>query len=82
MTQVTLTPEQTKAIAAIGTAIIDTVQDAGDLGVPGGLIYAAMQEKLGIPFHAFVDFMAAMVESGHITRRGELYFAKGRGAPQ
>jgi hypothetical protein len=70
------TPEQLRAVAALGNAIVDAVRGAGPLGAPGGVIYAALMGQ-GCTLERYEQFMAALVRVGRLTKRGECYFVAG-----
>ena len=56
-----MTSEQRKAIAAIGRAIVETVQATGANGAPGS---------------QFESIMGALVGAGLLRKRGQCYFAQ------
>lgn len=72
----TPTPEQLRAIKAVADAIVDAVRAAGSMGAPGGVIYAALMGH-GCTFNQYQQFMGALVRTGKLRQRGDLYFIKG-----
>lgn len=59
----------------VTNAILETIQETGDHGAPGGILYAALMHH-GMSLEYFQEIMAALVQSGKVIKRGELYFAK------
>lgn len=70
-----MTEEQKKAtVALLLQALLDTVKDAGEHGVPSGVMYAALMGR-GITLESFNVLMAALVFSGKVTKCGHVYYA-------
>lgn len=63
-----------KALKAIGDAIVESVRTAGDAGVPGGTLYAALMTH-GATLEQFEAIMGALVAAGKLRKAGQLYFA-------
>jgi len=61
------------AIRAILDAIVEGVKAGGSMGTPGGVLYAALLDKINLS--QFEAIMAALVQSGRLRRQGERYFA-------
>lgn len=61
------------ALLAITEGVIDAVRVAGDQGVPGGVLYAALMTT-GMTLERFEWLMALLVSSGRLVKRGQLYF--------
>jgi hypothetical protein len=70
----TLTPAQAEALRKVVTAVLDTIREAGPLGAPGGVIYAALMH-VGCTLEQYEQLMGALVRSGRVRREGECYFA-------
>ena len=68
-----MTDTQKKVVTMIATAVYSTIKETS-AGVPGGTLYAALMAH-GCQLHQFEQIMAALVNSGVVTKRGELYFA-------
>jgi hypothetical protein len=69
-----MTPQQAAEVMRIVCdLIVGAVKEAGDLGVPGGLLFAAMRTQR-ISLAQFEQLMAALVRTGKLRKRGELYF--------
>jgi len=68
----TATPQQKRALVEAAQALIDAVKIGGDLGVPGGHLYAALIGKLSL--QQFESLMSGIVSAGYLTKRGDLYF--------
>lgn len=68
-----MTRQQT-AIVRIATAVIETIEECGDQGASGGVLYAALM-PLGLSFENFQAVMSACVESGRVSQRGQCYFS-------
>lgn len=68
-----MTQDQKRAaILMIIDAIIDTIREAGPLGAPGGVMYAALMAH-GITLAQFEQLMGAIVRSGKVVKRGQCY---------
>ena len=63
---------QKQAIFALFSAITESVKVAGDLGAPGGVLYAALMGKLTLD--QFEKVMGALVQAGNLKKRGDCYF--------
>lgn len=74
MPQTQPTDAQMQAIVGIVTTIIHTVQEAGPIGAPGGVIYAAMMAH-GLSLGQYEALMRLAVRSGKIALRGQCYVA-------
>lgn len=66
--------EKARAVRGIALAVLAAIRDAGERGVPGGMIYAALMQH-GCSFDGYQTLMGMMVNAGAIERRGECYFA-------
>ena len=51
----------------------EVVRDTGELGTPGGILYAAFMNH-GFSLEAFESLMGAMVQAGRLEKRGQSYF--------
>ncbi len=71
-----MTPQQATALKMICAAVVDVIKCAGDLGAPGGVLYAALMAH-GCSLNQFESLMGAMVRAGVVQKRGDLYFANG-----
>jgi hypothetical protein len=68
-----MTPQQqARAVRMVCGAIVDAVKEAGDLGAPGGVLYAVLQG--GLSLAQFEQVMAALVSVGKLRREGDLYY--------
>lgn len=65
------------AIVAILDAITQSVAAAGEFGAPAGVLYAALMAH-GCTLNQFQSFMSYLERRGKVTRRGDLYFARGK----
>ena len=70
-----MTIEQITALRSIARAIIETVQQSGPLGAPGGHLYAALMAQ-GCTLNQFEQIMSGLVDAGKLEKRGECYFFK------
>ena len=75
MTASKLPPTLAQILKALGDAIVEAVSVA-PLGAPGGTIYAVLMTH-GCTLEVFEQIMDALVASGRLERRGDLYFVKG-----
>jgi hypothetical protein len=64
--------QQARAVRIVCGAIVDAVKEAGDLGAPGGVLYAVLQE--GLSLAQFEQLMSALVRTGKLRREGDLYY--------
>lgn len=67
-----MTIAQVQALRSIGRAILEAVKAAGELGAPGGILYAALMAQ-GCTLNQFQQIMAGMVQGGVLTQDGECY---------
>lgn len=51
---------------------VDAVKEGGSLGAPGGVLYAAVMDK--ITESQFSAIMDSLVATGKLRRQGDLYF--------
>ncbi len=63
---------QRQAILALFRMFVETVQEAGTMGAPGGVMYSAVMDKLTLD--QFNQIMGALVQAGNLRRSGNLYF--------
>jgi hypothetical protein len=64
----------TTALKAVIDTVVETVAEAGQLGVPGGHLYAGLM-PIDIELDTFEQIMAVLVKAGKLRKVGELYFA-------
>lgn len=64
-----------KLLMLIGDVIIESVQAAGPLGAPSGILYAALMTH-GCTLDQYEGIMSGLVSAGKLEKRGDLYFAK------
>lgn len=69
-----MTPKQRAALAALVSATVEAIQEAGPSGAPGGVLYAALMTQ-GCTLAQFESLMGALVRTGRVKQRGHLYFA-------
>ena len=67
-----LSNRQITAIQMLADAIIEAVKAGGPLGAPGGVLYAALMDKMTAD--QFAQFMSALVGAGKLRKQGHLYF--------
>jgi hypothetical protein len=60
-----------QAITEIANIIEDAVREAGAVGVPSGIVYAALM-NVGIDLSTYQAILSAMVEAGRITVTSDL----------
>lgn len=70
----TLAPSQSKALALLVSAVVDSVAVAGPLGAPAGVLYSALMAH-GCSLSQFQSLMGALVRLGKLRQEGDLYFA-------
>lgn len=62
-----------QAIQHMADAIIETVNEAGPNGAPGGSLYNALM-TYGVSYSTYSALMGALEKAGKVTRRGHCYF--------
>lgn len=70
----TPTEKQLAAIRAIAAAIVDSVKEAGALGAPSGIVYAALSAH-GCTLDQYQQFIGALVRTGKLRQSGDLLYA-------
>ena len=69
-----MTQEQIKAVAGICKAIVETAKEAGPMGAPGGILYAALMAH-GCSFSQFQSLMGGLCAMGKLRKSGDCYYA-------
>lgn len=69
-----MTSEQIKALKAIADAIVESVREAGALGIPSGHLYAALMVH-GFTLEQYEQIMAGLVAAKMLRKQGQLYFS-------
>ncbi len=64
-----------KVLGALVDAIVDTIKEAGPMGAPGGVLYAALMTR-GFSLEEFEILMRVVVATKRVYKEGQLYFAK------
>ncbi len=67
---------RTRALVALADAVAEIVEAGGELGVPGGTLYAALM-TYGCTLEQFEGLMRALVATRRVVRRGDLYVRRG-----
>jgi len=70
----TPTEKQMQAIRAIADAITESVKEAGELGAPSGIVYAALM-TYGCTLNQYQQFISALVRTGKLRQEGDLLYA-------
>lgn len=70
----TPTQNQLAAIRAIADAIVESVREAGELGAPSGIVYAALM-SYGCTLDQYQAFIRALIRSGKIRQERDLLYA-------
>jgi hypothetical protein len=68
-----MTPEQILNLQKLGLGVLEAVSAGGDLGAPGGTLYAAMMQK-GASLQQFQSFMGTLTGRGMLTQMGDCYY--------
>ena len=68
--------KQQKAILGVSAAFIEAVRASGDLGSPGGHLYAIAMEFMSL--EEFEAFMGGIVATGILRKEGQVYYYVGR----
>lgn len=68
--------EQTRneAIRRIADAIVESVKEAGELGAPSGIVYAALN-AYGMSLDTYHSFIGVLVKLGKLRQEGDLLYA-------
>lgn len=66
--------QQTKLLRKVTTAIVETVQEMGTQGAPGGPIYAALMTT-GMSLEQFEMIMNELVQGKVLRKSGQLYYS-------
>lgn len=61
-----MTREQLDGMQRLGLGVLEAVEEAGELGAPGGILYAAMQAH-GASLSQFQSFMGTLTGRGMLT---------------
>lgn len=61
------------ALVLVIKTIIETIQDCGPMGAPGGHLYAGLMSHMSLD--TFESVMALACKTGKITKRGQVYYA-------
>ncbi len=67
-----------EALARLGMAVLDSIKEAGILGAPGGVIYAALMAK-GASLQQYESFMNGLVGNGLVQKEGDCYTITSQG---
>jgi hypothetical protein len=54
-------------------AVLETIREESEHGVPGGIIYAALMAK-GASFEGYTSIMWSLQKSGLVVKHGGLFF--------
>jgi hypothetical protein len=74
----TLTTSQIAAAQRIGLHILDAIDEAGELGAPSGVMYAALMAQ-GCSLQQYQSIMAPLERRGFVTVDGDCYFMTAAG---
>lgn len=75
MTEKTLAQQtQNEAIRRIADAIVESVREAGELGAPSGIVYAALM-SYGMSLDTYHQFIGVLVKLGKLRQEGDLLYA-------
>ena len=70
--------QQAKLLRTIAAGFIEACEAAGELGAPGGILYAAMMQQ-GCTLQQFEGITSGLVKAGMVEKRGECYHATNKG---
>jgi hypothetical protein len=62
-----------KAVQGMFKAILETIEELGEQGTPGGVIYLALSQY-GVSMSLFEAMMAALLDTRKIRQEGNLYY--------
>lgn len=63
---------QATALREVAKAIILTVKEVGNMGAPGGIMYAALMAQ-GCTLDQFEQIMGGLTRAGYLDKRGDCY---------
>ena len=61
-----MTPDQIFAAQRIGASILESIEEAGKLGAPSGVLYAALQTA-GCTLNQYQSILATMTNRGFVV---------------
>lgn len=67
-----MTNDQIRAAQKIGLAVMESIQEAGELGAPSGVLYAALQQT-GCTLSQFQSLMRPLEGRGFVTQEGNCF---------
>jgi hypothetical protein len=67
-----MTIEQIRAAQKIGLSVLEAIEEAGELGAPSGVIYAALMTK-GCSLPQYQSLMAPLESRGFVTLSDDCY---------
>lgn len=67
-----MTPQQIEMLQKVGLGVLEAVAAAGEVGAPGGVLYAAMQAH-GASLSQFQSIMGGLVGKAMLTQQHETY---------
>ncbi len=67
-----MTIDQIRAAQRIGLAVLESIQAAGELGAPSGVLYAALQQT-GCSLSQFQSLMAPLEGRGFVTQENHCF---------
>ena len=65
--------KQLQILKLLCDTIIESVREAGSLGMPAGNLYAALM-PLGISLEQFERLMSSLVNIGQLHKRNQVYY--------
>lgn len=67
-----MTPEQIKAAQRIGLIVLEAIRDAGPMGAPSGVLYAALMGQ-GCTLSQYQSLMAPLERRGYVLLEDHCY---------
>lgn len=67
------TKAQLEAQQLIGLGILEAVNEAGDIGAPGGVLYAALMAH-GASLSQYQSFMLSLTSRNMLTTSGDIFY--------
>lgn len=64
--------QQRNAVRAIARAVVSATIEGGQMGAPGGVMYAALMAQ-GCSYQQFISLMGSLQNLGLIEKSGECY---------
>ena len=69
------TKAEIASVLAAANAVVGAIKEAGPMGAPAGLIYAALMAQ-GVTLTQYQGLERLLIRTGLVTKRGDVLYAK------